>query len=58
MRVKIINGQIIELTNLIYKKLKPTGKGTACASEDVSIIASSDYPRQTLWSLKLNDTVL
>lgn len=56
-RVKIINGQLVELSSLSYKKLKPSNKGTACPAEDVSIISSPGYTKQTLWSLKVNDTI-
>jgi len=48
--VKVVDGQLVELVKSVKPKLKPTGTGTACAANDVTVVVTDTQPN-TQWSL-------
>lgn len=55
MRVRVRNGQLIELSTKLIKKLTPSSTGTACHPNDVAIVVNIGQPHQC-WRLKTNET--
>ena len=55
MRVRVRNGQLIELRSNPVKKLVPAETGTPCDPRDVSIVVSPETEHQC-WRLKYNNT--
>lgn len=54
MRVRVRNGQLVELKSNPIKKLIPSDSGKPCHINDVSIIVSSSEPCQH-WRLSTNE---
>jgi len=50
MRVKVINGQLLEITWKTVDKLVPSDTGTNCDTRDVSVVVS--YESNSKWSKK------
>ena len=52
--VKVVDGKIVNLsTGFVISKLKPSNKGTACLTEDISIIANDENKNIQKWKLDL-----
>ena len=55
MRVRVRNGQLVELAANPVKKLQPSTTGTPCHPQDVSVVVSVDDKHQC-WRIKTNET--
>jgi hypothetical protein len=55
MRVRVRNGQLVELKHHSVKKLMPSSTGTPCHPQDVAIVVSVDSAHQC-WRIKTNET--
>lgn len=57
MRVKVSNGQLIELKTVSIRKLVPsdTDQGTPCYPSDVSIVVDPDQWSYQRWRIKTNE---
>ena len=55
MQVKVVNGQLIELSTKRTRKLMPGETGTPCLPTDVSIVVPTTEQHRC-WRLKTNET--
>jgi len=55
MRVRVRNGQLIELDSITVKKLTPTATGTPCHPRDVSVVVHNSQ-EHTKWSNRVNES--
>jgi hypothetical protein len=53
-RVRVVNGQLVKLSNNSVKKLVPSETGTPCDPRDVCVVVDQDRPH-IKWSLRTND---
>lgn len=53
--VRVVNNQLISITPPVQVKKLTPGVGTACHSQDVSVVVDESTPH-TKWSLKTNET--
>jgi hypothetical protein len=54
MRVRVQNGQLVELTWQTTQKLTPNGVGTPCDPGDVAVVTSSQH--NTKWSKQVYES--
>jgi hypothetical protein len=54
MRVRVRNGQLVELTWKTTQKLTPNGVGTQCDPSDVAIVTNN--PHNTKWSKRVYES--
>jgi hypothetical protein len=55
MRVRVRNGQLVELDTTLVKKLVPSAIGTPCHPRDVAVVAGIDCEHQC-WRLKTHES--
>ena len=54
-RVRVRDGQLVEVNWVTVSKLVPSATGTPCHPEDVTIVVSADQPHQC-WSKRTYET--
>lgn len=54
MKVRVRDGQLVEVTWMTSEKLQPTETGTPCYTTDITVVVSDNNPH-TKWSKKTHE---